>query len=277
MTYVDLHLHSNHSDGSDAPARVVERAATLGIAAMALTDHDAVSGVEEARAAAGQHGIAFLAGTEMSAHLDGHEVHVLGLGIDISCQPLLEGLEAMRASRNLRAGKIIERLQALGIPIVTENVRERAKGGAVSRMHIAAELRAMGATRSTQEGFDRYLNAGCPAHVTKAVMTVEAAVSLVHQAGGLAFVAHPGLSRSLRRLLPKLCELPFDGIEAYHISHSPSDQGSFLKFAESRGLLVTGGSDCHGTIKRAPEMGKVYTPVACYERIMAALRAHGPA
>ncbi len=273
MPYVDLHLHSNHSDGSDAPAQVVERAAALDILAIALTDHDAVSGVGEAQAAARERKLGFLTGTEVSTHFDGQEVHVLGLGIDIRQKGLCEGLLAMRGARNQRAEAILERLHALGIPIDPGCVRERARGEAVSRMHIAAELRAMGVTKSTQEGFDRFLNAGRPAYVPKAVMGADEAIAMIHAAGGLAFVAHPGLSKGLRRLLPRLCELPFDGIEAFHISHSASDRGDFLKFAESRRLLITGGSDCHGTIKRAPEMGKVRTPVEYYERILEALQA----
>lgn len=274
MAYVDLHLHTNHSDGSDAPARVVERAVALGISAVAITDHDAVSGVAEAREAARRVGIGFLTGTEISTTFEGHEVHVVGLGIDIECLSLLKELEWLNAARNTRAERVVTRLGTLGIPIELDRVRAWAKGSAVSRMHIAAELHAIGVTRSTQEGFERFLNAGKPAYVPKALLPVERAVEKIHEAGGLAFLAHPGLGKGLRRLLPRLFQCPFDGIEAYHVSHSAGDTGEFLKFAETRKLVVSGGSDCHGTIKGAPEMGKVRTPEACYEQIVQALTRH---
>ncbi len=272
MQYVDLHLHTHHSDGSDSPARVVQRAAALPIAAIALVDHDTVSGVIEGQQAAHAHGLGFLTGTEISARFESNEVHILGLGIDPLHPVLLGALEECVAARKERGLRMLERLRDLGIGLDENVLNARAAGGAISRMHIAAELRNQGITKSTQEGFDRFLNTGRPAYVPKTLLPAPAAIELIHGAGGLSFLAHPGLSRSTRRLLPKLFALPFDGIEAYHVSHSKSDTGDFLAFAKARRLLVTGGSDCHGAMKGAPEMGKVKTPVSCYETICAALK-----
>lgn len=273
MSYVDLHLHTDQSDGSDPPRRVVGRAALLGITALAITDHDTVSGVKQAGRVAEAAGIEFLTGAEISAGLEGYEVHILGLGIALDYPPLLSGLEELQTARNVRAANIIVRLKEAGINIDAKCVLARARGGVVGRMHVACELLAMGVTQEVQEGFNRYLNHGRPAYVPKTLMPAAEAIDLIHGAGGMAFVAHPGLRKKTHMLLPRLLELPFDGIEAYHTGHSPGRTGQYLEVAKDRGLLVTGGSDCHGMIKGPPEMGKVKTPYACFARIKQALAA----
>ncbi len=271
MDYVDLHLHSNCSDGANRPEQVVQRAVRKRITAIALTDHDTVHGVDAAAHAAHEAGIGFLTGTEISAQFEGRELHIVGLGIDCNCPILLSALEKLRQSRASRADKILARLQELGIEISPERVYARAVSGNVGRMHIATELVEMKLVRTPQEGFDRYLNRNGAAYVPKATLAAEEAIDAIHAAHGLAFIAHPGLSRDTRRALPQLLELPFDGIEAYHISHSLQRTQEFLALAKQRQLLITGGSDCHGGIKGREEMGKVRTPVAYYEKICAAL------
>ncbi len=273
MSYADLHLHSNHSDGSDAPACVVQRAVAAGMVAMALTDHDTLSGVPEARAEALLQGITLLSGVEISARFERREVHVMGLGIREDCPPLLDRLAALQLARRDRVVRMVDQLRTAGIPLDADRIRARTAGIAPGRMHVAVELRDQGTTRSTQEGFDRFLNFGCPGYVPKEMMSVEEAIDLVHAADGLAFVGHPGLSKSLRQMLPKLLTLPFDGLEAYHISHSPGRTDEFLQTARGRGLLISGGSDCHGTAKTTPEMGKVRMPSTHFEAIQAALHA----
>ena len=265
--YADLHLHTNRSDGSDAPARVVERAAALDIGAIAITDHDTAAGVEEAALAAAASGVGFLRGVEISAVHERRELHIVGLGIDSACGALLSRLSHSQDARLERARAIVAKLAGIGIAIGLDSVLARVEGNAVGRMHVAAELTALGITRRTQAAFDRYLNHGCPAYVPKELMPAETAVAAIHEAGGLAFVAHPGLGKGIRKLLPHLLALPFDGIEAYHISHNPGRIAEFEQLAKDRGLLVSGGSDCHGAIKGPPEMGKVRMPLAYYERI----------
>jgi 3',5'-nucleoside bisphosphate phosphatase len=267
MAYADLHLHSNHSDGAQSPARVVERARKATMSAMALTDHDTVSGVAEARETAAQLDLPFLEGVEISTRFDKTEVHILGLGVDIENGQLLEKLSVLQSARNTRVDRIAEKLAEEGIRIDPAKVLARTAGVAAGRMHVAAELQAQGKVQSLQEGFDRFLNYGGAGYVPKEVMAIDEAIDCIHAAGGLAFVAHPGLSKNLRRILPALLEFPFDGIEAYHISHSPGRTHEFMAIAQERGVLICGGSDCHGGVKGTIEMGKVRMPLHHFETI----------
>jgi len=271
MAHVDLHMHTVHSDGLATPAEMAARARDLGLAGIALTDHDTVAGVPEGRAAAAEAGIEFLSGTEISTVFEDTEVHVVGLGFEITHEPLLAALEHLRAGRATRAHGILVKLRGLGLPIETERVEARAHPGAIGRLHIAMELRALGCISTAQEAFNRFLNPGLPAFVPKVLIPAAEAIRLVQESGGLAFIAHPGLSPNTRRLLPRLLELPIDGIEAYHISHSPARTKEYLALAKQRRLLVSGGSDCHGGAKGARELGKVRVPIEHLTALRAAL------
>ncbi len=271
MPAADLHLHSTASDGSDAPARVVERAAALGLGTIALTDHDTTAGLAEAAAAAATHDIAFLPGVEISAWYAASEVHVTGLGIDAYHPELQAALTTLTRDRDHRMQSILALLEENGIHLDESALRAKAGHGAIGRMHVALALMDAGVTKIAQEGFDRFLNPGRPAWVPKACIPVEDAVALIHGAGGLAFIAHPGLSKSLRKLTPQLLGLPFDGIEAWHPSHSPGRIAEYKALAYERGLLVAGGSDCHGTVKGKPTMGTVRVQGKYAQRIQEAL------
>ncbi|MBI5090862.1 MAG: PHP domain-containing protein [Candidatus Hydrogenedentes bacterium] len=261
-----MHLHTNHSDGSDAPARVVERAAELGLAAVAITDHDTTSGVAEAEEAAKHHGLGFLRAVEISAGCGGAEVHIVGMGINPDNPELQAVLESLRTSRNARADRIIERLDGLGIHVDRTRIEAEACG-AVGRMHIARELLRLEKSKTVQGAFDKYIGRGQPAYVPKWTVSCEQAIDCIHQASGLAILAHPGL-RSVKQLLAKLLCFPFDGIEAYHVQHSPGQVTQFLDLAKERDFIVSGGSDCHGRAKgMKPEMGKVRLPFEHFEHI----------
>lgn len=273
MAFVDLHLHSTYSDGSDTPEEIAGRAREAGAAAIAITDHDTVAGVAPGRAAAGACGVDFLAGTEISANYKGREIHVLGLGLDETNPELAVALEQLCAARQHRGAQILARLEALGLTLPDGAGGAAEPGGAAGRMHIARAMTRAGYVKKPQEAFDRFLNAGKPAHVPKDTMPLSGAIDLIHGAAGLAFVAHPGLGKWVRKALDGLLEYPFDGIEAYHVSHSPGRVEEFKALAQARGLLITGGSDCHGTIKGKALLGTVQTPLAVYEAIQAALAA----
>jgi len=272
VAFVDLHLHSLHSDGSDTPARIAERAVEAGASAIAITDHDTTAGVQEGRAAAAALGLGYLSGTEISTHYQYREIHVLGLGVNEHDPSLTAALEALCAARRNRGATILERLRELGFELNLQADAANAPEGAFGRMHIARAMTDAGHVRKPQEAFDRFMNAGCPAFVPKETMPLAEAVDLIHGAGGLAFVAHPGLGKTTRKLLPELLTFPFDGIEAYHVSHSPGRVEEFTALAAERELLITGGSDCHGTIKGKALLGSVRTPIAVYEAILDALR-----
>jgi predicted metal-dependent phosphoesterase TrpH len=268
--YVDLHLHTNHSDGTDSPSEVVARAAELGIAAIAIADHDTVSGVAEAAAAAADRGMGFLPASEISSRFNESEIHIVGLGVDAQSPALLEALARQKASRNARAERIVDELHKLGVPVEWARIAARTADGVVGRMHIAQEIHELGFSQDVQDAFDKYIGRGQRAFVRKSTVSAADAIDLIHDAGGLAVLAHPGIGAG-PRLLPRLLRLPFDGIEAYHCKHSPGQIEEFSLLARERGLLISGGSDCHGQAKRKPEMGNVRLPYEYYLRLREAL------
>ncbi len=268
MEWADLHTHSACSDGADPPADVVGRAAGLGMSLLALTDHDTLAGLPEARAAASRADIAFLNGVEISASFENREVHVTGLGVSENHPALNACLERLQTGRVGRLLAMRARLADAGIH-VGESSEETPMTG---RMHLAVRLHAMGVTRTVQEGFDRFLKAGRPGWIPKTLCPADEAVAVIQAAGGLALVAHPGLGKGIFKMLPRLLELPFDGVEAWHVSHSPGMVGDLLALAHERGLLASGGSDCHGGVKgKRPEMGKVRVPLAGIAPLLARL------
>ena len=255
----DLHTHSSFSDGADAPEAVVRRAAACGASLLALTDHDTVDGLGRARAEAASLGLDFLGGIELSARLGRREIHVTGLGVD-AAHPDLRALAArLHAGRLERSRRMVELLARAGICLDVPGAEEAAPS---ARMHIAVRLHAMGITRTVQEGFDRFLKPGRPAWAPKTLCSIGEALDAVRAAGGVALVAHPGLTPDLLSALPELLRHPFDGIEAWHVSHGPERVAALLALAEERGLLVAGGSDCHGNIKgEPPALGRVRVPL----------------
>jgi hypothetical protein len=252
----------------------VERAVACGLAAIAITDHDSVSGVGEGWRAARLRGLEFLPGAEISASLGRVEVHVVGLGIDPRAPALSSALERLKEARSARIDKILARFQALRISIAREEVETRAPDfSALGRVHVAQVLVARGITRTVQEGFDRFMRSGRKAYVPKKTLSCRAAIDVIHAAGGLAILAHPGVGASVEKLVPRLLTLPFDGIEIYHTQHTPGQVTRFVQLALEKDLLVSGGSDCHGTATKSdPDMGKVRVPYLHFEQIQEALR-----
>ena len=271
--WVDLHLHSSCSDGADPPEQVVARARAFEISAIALTDHDTIAGVERARNAAEAIGLGFLPGVEISAEFKGREIHVVGLGVDVASPVLGDLLHVLSEMRRRRLTAILDALQRMNLSLDVEQVLDSNIHVQPGRMHVAKALRHMGAATSVQNAFDRYLNPGCPAHVPKQLPPAEEVIAATHQARGLAFLAHPGLGRWSPGRVNALLALPFDGIEAWHVSHTPDMVRQFSAMAGKRSLLVAGGSDCHGGIKgEAPTMGRVKVPHDCYATIVKRLK-----
>jgi predicted metal-dependent phosphoesterase TrpH len=259
----DLHTHSTASDGTFTPTELVEAAYSLGISLLALTDHDTTAGVSEALAAARRLEMSFLTGVELSAEGPPGKCHLLGLGIDPNYPCLIETLRQLSQKRRERNLKIIGRLNALGVAITMEDVLAHAPQGAnIGRPHFAATLVALGAVADTKEAFARYLGDEAAANVEKETISPAEAIALVHEAGGLCFLAHPGLLRRSQHethesRVRALTALGLDGIEAYYSSYTPANEAFFLRLAEKLGLLVTGGSDFHGANKPDVPLGVV--------------------
>lgn len=262
--YVDLHTHSTASDGTLAPERVVEAARRCNLAAIALTDHDSIAGVPEARAAGDRLGIRIVAGCELSAFQDDHEVHLLALHLT-RIEALERRLSELRTLRHERAQRIVEKLNALGVAITLDEVLTQADGGAVGRPHVARALIARGAVVDFKDAFVRYLGSSGAAFVPKARLSIDDAIAIVHEAGGLAVWAHPAEGGRRERLEP-LVTAGLDGVEVKHPSHSAEDVKRLEALAEFFGLVVSGGSDWHGASDGPRKLGNMNVPASWLEK-----------
>lgn len=272
---IDLHLHTTASDGRLAPAELVERAAAAGITTMSVTDHDTVAGLSPVRRVADEMGIAFIDGIEITAVHEGRDIHMLGYFFDPGDRALAEFLARQRANRIDRIREIASRLATLGVPVSVDVLLARAAqrpGASVGRPVIARALWKAGHVASMQEAFDRFLAAGQPAFVPRTGSSPEDVIDVIHRAGGLASMAHPGVTKQ-PLLMTTLAERGLDAIEVYHSDHPPDVRQELDAFASERNLLVTGGSDFHGDEdSRERPLGATTLPPAELERLRAAVQ-----
>ena len=267
--FADLHLHSHFSDGTFAPEEIVALARKFGHAAIALTDHDSVEGCERMAAACETAQIEFITGAELTAEHADNELHILGYFIDPSNQRLLTELAKFQIVRQNRIRDMVARLNELNVPLKAEAVFALANCRSPGRPHVARALVQAGHCKSHDQAFERFLKKGRPAWVPKAKMSALQAIELIHQAGGLAVMAHPGLNRT-DEVIPDLVDAGMDGIECFHTKHSNSTARHYLDMADHFKLLVTGGSDCHGLSKGKPLIGTVKLPYEHVEKMKAA-------
>ena len=277
---IDLHAHTTASDGSLSPAQLVDRAADLGLAALAVTDHDTLGGLPEAAQAAFRRGLAFVPGVELSVEDEGGRFHLLGYLFDPDDAALNDHLKRLRASRARRNAQMAEKMAALGLPVTLDDVRAEAGEDAdvIARPHFAQALMKKGVVSSVKEAFDRYLSTGKSLYMPKEVLSPADAIALLHRAGGIAVMAHPGLialgDDALAQRVESLAQTAgLDGIEAYYSQHSPAQTARFLALAERRGLIVTGGSDFHGAPKPHVPLGVVYGGKPAPAALLDTLRA----
>jgi predicted metal-dependent phosphoesterase TrpH len=264
--FADLHLHTNYSDGTWSPEEVANKAREHGLDAIALTDHDTVEGCRALGAAAQALGIEFFPGTELTAEMDGHEIHILGYLMDITNHVLLDEMAKFQNVRQNRIREIVAKLNRLKVPLRTESVFELASCNSPGRPHIARAMVAAGLVGSLDEAFEKYLKKNRPAWVPKFKMSAEQAIELIHGAGGLAVLAHPGLNHC-DDVIPDMVRAGLDGIECMHTKHSTSTVEHYFEIADKHGLLVTGGSDCHGMSKGKPLIGTVKLPYQHVEKL----------
>lgn len=255
--FIDLHTHSTASDGARSPAEVVRAGKAAGLAALALTDHDSVEGVAAARQEGEVVGLHVVTGVELSAVEGDQETHMLGLHLS-QLDALEQRLVQLRTMRVNRAQRIVERLNAIGVPIAFESVMQYAAGGAVGRPHIARAVVAAGRAADLREAFERYLGNGKTAYVPKENLALSEAIQLIQGAGGIAVLAHPG---SLTRdRVAALAAMGLDGLEILHPSHSWEDSQRLDAFASEFDLVRSGGSDWHGAPDGARSLGMMRVP-----------------
>jgi predicted metal-dependent phosphoesterase TrpH len=257
---IDLHTHSDRSDGTTSPAEVVRAARRSGLDVLALTDHDTAAGWAEAGRAAGEVGLVLVPGMEISCRHAGRALHLLAYLPDPTYPPLQEVLATILAGRDQRVPTILAKLQGEGIDLREDEVREQSVGAAaVGRPHVADALVARGVVRHRTEAFDRYLSPGRPAYVTRYAPPVDEVLAVVRGAGGVAVVAHPWGRTDTSALqedgLAALQARGLAGIEADHQDHSPGQRAALKAIAADLGLLVTGSSDYHGAGKADHELG----------------------
>jgi hypothetical protein len=262
--FVDLHTHSTASDGTLPPERVIEAAESCGLAALALTDHDTIDGVRPARQAAERAGIRVIAGVELSAYDQDHEVHLLALHLS-QLGALEKRLTDLRLSRHARAGRIVDRLNELGISLTLDEVLLQSNGGAVGRPHVARAMIARGFVVDFRDAFNRYLGAKGSAFVPKERLSVEDAIAIAHEAGAIAIWAHPGDGGRRDRLEP-LVAAGLDGVEVRHPSHSSEDTKRLQALTDFFGLVPSGGSDWHGATDGPRRLGMMNVPLDWLEK-----------
>jgi predicted metal-dependent phosphoesterase TrpH len=272
---IDLHTHTTASDGLLSPEALVQAVQAAHLDVFSITDHDTLDALAGAEAHAGARGLRLIPGIELSAMWrKKFELHLLGYFFDPADPRLLGFLRARREARRTRLTAMLDRLRGMGIVVAADDVLACARDGNVGRPHLARVLVQRGLVGSPDEAFERYLGEGKPAYVPRPDVTMAEAIRVIHDAGGLASLAHPGLHNH-DEALPDLVASGLDGIEVYHVTHPPGQVRHYRRQAERWGLVVTGGSDFHGAAGDAygPAPGMPCLPEADFVRLQAAAGA----
>lgn len=243
----DLHIHTSASDGLLSPVEVISQARDIGLPGLAITDHDTVDGLEEARCFMEENSPAldFIPGIEMNTELAEKEIHILGYFIDYHNRLLLKRLQEIKEARLDRARKMIMRLANMGFNIDMEQVERIARGDLIARPHIAQVLMENACVSSVKEAFDKYIGKGCPAYVNRYKFLPTEAIELIKGAGGIAVLAHPGLIRD-DSFVVTIISLGIEGIEVFYPEHNHGQVLKYSQLSRENRLLITGGSDFHG-------------------------------
>lgn len=254
---IDLHTHTNYSDGALTPCELVQLANKNGLKTISITDHDSINAIKEAKDCACDFGIDIITGVEISTDLDDKEIHLLAYFIDLENEELTKYLQFFRDERVHRAKRMVKKLQNLGLKITFDDVLDHAKNSAVGRPHIAYAMADLGIVKNYQEAFERYIGDYGPAFERKIHVSPQSALKLINDSGGLSFIAHPGYMKE--HLLISLIKAGVDGIEVIHPSHNENQIQFYRGIVNQYCLLESGGSDFHGGKKMDNEnLGKYY-------------------
>ncbi|MFH1791297.1 MAG: PHP domain-containing protein [Candidatus Omnitrophota bacterium] len=268
----DLHVHTNLSDSTFTPEEVVRYATKIGLAAIAICDHDVVDGIDPAVEEAKKHGIEVIPGVELSAEYRNRELHILGYFIDHRNKGFRKKLQKTCRARIGRIHKMLAMLKKKGIDLAPEDVFSIGGEGSVGRLHLAVAMFKKGLVGSVPEAFKKYIGDGGPCYVSNFNFTPERAIYEIVKAGGVPVLAHPYIAK-LDKAIPHFVKHGLMGLEVYHPEHSPSTVKHYEDMARQQGLLITGGSDCHGQGKSRILMGTVSVPYEIVDRLKAAARA----
>jgi predicted metal-dependent phosphoesterase TrpH len=280
---IDLHTHSSFSDGTDTPSELVGKARAVGLDVVGLTDHDTFDGLDEAVAVGERLGVHVVRGMELSCSHRGSSVHVLAYGADAAGPALAAEMARVRDGRLGRLAGVLAKLAELGVPVSEAEVMAQVgESPSVGRPHIADALIEAGHVRDRQEAFDRFLADGGPAHVHRYTIEVDRGIDLVHEAGGLAVIAHPWGRGREHVLPPRVLEAlvrdhGLDGVEVDHQDHDFDARRRLRTLADSLGLLATGSSDYHGTGKLDHDLGCNTTDPAVFNEMQRRLAPAPPA
>lgn len=282
MKYIDLHVHSTASDGTLTPSEVVDHAIEVGLSAFALTDHDTLRGVAEAKERAAWHKaqghpVEVYPGVEISAAYKNRDIHILGLLVDETNEILDRALTSFLENRNRRNDKMLEKFAEHGIELTMQDLTEDAPGSVITRAHFAQALIKKGVVASVQEAFEKYVGDDGPCYVAREYMPPEQAISIIKKAGGVPVLAHPLLYKlphdELYSLVERLKNAGLKGIEVYYSNNRGQDEVNVKALANHFGLIATGGSDFHGAAKPAIELGSgkgnLKIPYSVLENVMA--------
>jgi hypothetical protein len=263
---IDLHTHTTESDGTLTPDELIAEAASRGIQALSITDHDTLAGYEKAIEPAGKAGIELICGIELSTKVDGRTVHLLAYFLgEPPAGPFWQWLREMQASRRERNIRMTEKLRTFGFDISIEEV-ERLGRSIAGRPHFARIMVQKGYVRTIQQAFDDYLDESAKGYVDRYEPKLGEAITRVHAAGGVTSLAHP-IRVHDQSAIPGMKDLGLRAIEVYHSDHGPAETERYLELAEKYGYAVTGGSDFHGAVKPGVQVGCAQVPRSVLDRL----------
>ncbi len=265
MFRADLHCHTTFSDGSMTPEELLRHAKEIGLSGISITDHDTIEAYTVAPLIAKELGLSLGNGAEFSSIFQGLSVHILGYDFDLTSQSIQKLCERHQQRRTKRNKTILEKLSRLGMPIFEEELLAIAERS-VGRPHIAQLMIKKGYVATIKEAFNLYIGDGRPCYDPGEMISAEETITVIHQGGGKAFVAHPHLLEHANKI-KELLKLPFDGLECHYAKFPPEKEKRWVKIANEKGWLMSGGSDFHGSAKEYIQLGCSWVDEECFHQI----------